>query len=273
MPSVGTMPRALSIAGSDSSGGAGIQADLKTFTAFGAYGMTVVTAVTAQNTLGVLRAQVLAAGLVSAQIAAVRDDVGVDATKVGMLGTAPVVRAVARALRTGGLGPVVLDPVLASSGGAPLLDAAGVAALRDLLPLVDIVTPNLPEAASLLGCGARDLATPAARRQACQALARLGPRNVVLKGGHARAEEALDIWYDGRTWVDLKAPWVHTPHTHGTGCTFSAALAAGLAHGRPLAEALVDAKRFVSWALAHGPGLGRGNGPVQHLGWPGQAAR
>lgn len=266
------MPRTLTIAGSDSGGGAGIQADIKTFTAFGTFAMTAVTAVTAQNTLGVVRARALPSTMVSAQIAAVRDDLGVDATKIGMLATPAIVRAVTRAVRAGGLGPVVLDPVLASTSGQALLDPTGVAALGDLLPLVDVCTPNVPEAAVLLGCAEGELAAPEARRQACAALRRLGPAHVVLKGGHVRqAEEAVDIWYDGDGWRELRAPWVRTRHTHGTGCSFSAAVTAGLALGRALDDALTDAKAFVAWGIAHAPGLGAGAGPIQHIGWPGRS--
>jgi hydroxymethylpyrimidine/phosphomethylpyrimidine kinase len=264
------MPRTLTIAGSDSGGGAGIQADIKTFTAFGTFGMSAVTAITAQNTLGVVRTRPVAGSLVLAQIAAVRVDIGVDATKIGMLGSGAVVRAVTRAVRTGRLGPVVLDPVLASTTGQVLLDPAGLAALADLLPWVDILTPNLPEAARLLRCAECDLRTLQARRQACVDLRRMGPRHVVLKGGHVEgADAAVDIWYDGESWSEMRAPWVSSSQTHGTGCTFSAAVAAGLAQGRPLGEALLGAKAFVSWAIAHAPGLGHGTGPVQHVGWPG----
>ncbi len=265
------MPRALTIAGSDSGGGAGIQADIKTFTTFGAFAMTAVTAVTAQNTLGVLRARAMPPTMVSAQISAVRDDLGVDATKIGMLATGAIVRVVTRALRAGGLGPVVLDPVLASTSGAALLDPGAIAALRELLTLVDVCTPNVPEAAVLLGCAEAELQEPEARRHACAALRQLGPAHVVLKGGHVRhAQEAVDIWYDGEGWRELRAPWVCTRHTHGTGCSFSAAVAAGLAQGRALGEALADAKAFVAWGIAHAPGLGRGTGPIQHLGYPGR---
>jgi len=263
--------RALTIAGSDSGGGAGIQADLKTFCAFGVYGMSALTAVTAQNTLGVSAVLALAPDLVRRQIDAVRDDIGVDATKTGMLATAAVVGEVARALARGGLGPVVVDPVMVSKHGDPLLEASAREALRtDLLPLADVLTPNLPEAAALLGCDLEDLRDAPARRQAAAALAALGPRHIVLKGGHIRDtgeedEEAVDLWYDGRDLVELRSPRVRTRHTHGTGCTFSAALAAGLARGWPVGRAVREAKAFTAWAIAHAPGLGSGSGPVNHL--------
>ena len=268
-------PRALTVAGSDSGGGAGIQADLKTFTCFGVYGMTAITAVTAQNTLGVVRSVPLDPEMVLAQIEAVRSDIGVDATKIGMLATAAIVRAVAQALRAGGLGPVVVDPVLESTGGQPLLDPEGRALLRaEILPLADVLTPNVPEAATLLGCAVGELDGMAARRDAARALQGLGPRHVVLKGGHARTPhgQAVDTWFDGATWHDLAAPRSSSRHTHGTGCTFSAAIAAGLAAGRDLDTALSAAKAYVSWGIAHAPGLGAGAGPLQHSGWPGRPA-
>lgn len=262
----GAAPRALTIAGSDSGGGAGVQADLKTFTAFRVFGMSALTAVTAQNTLGVRSWEAVPATLVRAQIEAVREDLGVDATKVGMLGAADAVRAVADALRGGGLGPVVLDPVMVSKGGDVLLRPDAVRALREeLLPLADVLTPNLSEAAALLGCDARELSDPPARRQAARALAALGPRCVVVKGGHAAGGEALDVWWGPEGSGELSGPRYETRHTHGTGCTFSAAVAAGLAHGWPLSRALRVAKAFVAWAIAHAPGLGRGHGPLQHL--------
>ncbi len=269
--------RALTVAGSDSGGGAGIQADLKTFCAFGVYGMSAVTAVTAQNTLGVSAVHVCPPELVTAQIDAVREDLGCDAAKTGMLATAEVVAAVAAALSRGGLGPLVVDPVMLSKHGHPLLAPQAAEVLRrELLPLAEVLTPNLPEAAALLGCDLRELAGLQARRQAAAALRALGPRHVVLKGGHlpetgADAEtEAVDVWFDGAVAHELRAPRVHTPHTHGTGCTFSAAIAAGLARGWEVGRAIAEAKGFISWAIAHAPGLGQGSGPVQHLrAWPG----
>ncbi len=268
----GRVPRALTIAGSDSGGGAGAQADLKTFAAFRVYGASALTAVTAQNTMGVHAVVVLAPDLVAAQIAAVREDIGVDAAKIGMLGSPGVVRAVAAAVRAGGLGPVVLDPVLRASRGGVLLEPAAMAVLRaELLPLVDVVTPNLPETAALLGCDVRALAAPAARRDAARALTALGPRCAVIKGGHLpdvapdAVDAAVDVWWCADASGELTGPRLATRHTHGTGCTFSAALAAGLARGWDRAAALVAAKAFVGWALAHAPGLGRGEGPLQHL--------
>ncbi len=267
--------RALTIAGSDSGGGAGIAADLKTFAAFGVYGMAAVTAVTAQDTLAVHEVSLVDPGLVARQIRVVRDDLGVDACKIGMLGSAATARAVADVLRSGCLGPVVLDPVLAGTHGQQLLSRDGLEVLRHaLLPQITVVTPNLPEAAALLGWDLGALATPAARRNAVAALHRLGVRHVVLKGGHlpdtgAGADApATDLWYDGRAYRELSARRLQTRHTHGTGCTFAAALAAGLARGQEVESALGAAKRYVSWAIAHAPGLGRGAGPLGY-GRPG----
>jgi hydroxymethylpyrimidine/phosphomethylpyrimidine kinase len=258
-------PVALTIAGSDSGGGAGIQADLKTFEAFRVFGASALTAVTAQDTRGVHAVAVLDPDLVAAQVRAVRDDLGVQATKVGMLGDEPVVRRVASLLAEGRLGPVVLDPVMRSKHGDPLLAPGAEAALREaLLPLVDVLTPNLPEAAALLGCRTEELVPLAARREAARALRHLGPRTVVVKGGHGEEEEAVDVWSGRDGEGTLRAPRWTTPHTHGTGCTFSAAIAAGLAHGWPLGEALQRAKAYVTWAIRHAPGLGHGHGPLGH---------
>ncbi len=268
-PGDSTGMRALTIAGSDSGGGAGIAADLKTFAAFGVYGMAAVTAVTAQDTLAVHAVCLVDPDLVARQITAVRDDLGVDACKIGMLGSAPIARAVAEVLRQGRLGPVVLDPVLAGKHGQDLLSADGLDVLRrDLLPLATVLTPNLPEAAALLGCELGPLEGEDARREAAAALRRMGPEHVVLKGGHLPDTGAhagaivTDLWYDGREYRELSARRCRTRHTHGTGCTFAAALAAGLARGEGVGPSLVEAKRYVSWAIAHAPGFGRGAGPL-----------
>ncbi len=263
--------RALTIAGSDSGGGAGIQADLKTFTAYCVYGMSAVTAITAQNTLGVRTVTPVPPDVVAAQIAAVAEDIGVDASKTGMLGSAATVARVAKAVRCGGLGRLVVDPVMMSKDHHHLLDPDAVTALRcDLVPLATVLTPNLPEAATLLGCALEELADAAARRDAAVALHALGPRHVVLKGGHVPEAggppgECTDIWYDGQRSVELRAPRVDTRHTHGTGCTFSAAITACLARGLDIEAALESAKSFITWAIAHAPGLGAGSGPVNHL--------
>jgi len=256
-------PLALTIAGSDSGGGAGIQADLKTFTVLGVYGMSAVTAVTAQNTVGVREFTVLEPALVAAQIDAVLEDIGCDAAKTGMLGTAEVVATVADRLAFYHVPNVVVDPVMvAKSGDALLAPDARAAVVELLLPCARLVTPNLPEASALLGrkVGADDMA------EAAQELCRLGARAAVIKGGHLQGD-AVDVLYDadtGRT-VRLSAPRLDTPHTHGTGCTFSAAIAAFLAQGLELALAVRRAKRFVTAAIARGLPLGSGRGPTDHI--------
>ncbi|MGH9115804.1 MAG: bifunctional hydroxymethylpyrimidine kinase/phosphomethylpyrimidine kinase [Acidimicrobiales bacterium] len=255
---------ALTIAGSDSGGGAGIQADLKTFEAFGVWGTSAITAVTAQSTVGVRDVLVLPAPLVRAQIDAVAVDLAPAAAKTGMLGSAEVVEAVARSVEEHRLSLLVVDPVLVSSLGEPLLAEDAVRALREvLLPLATVLTPNLPEAEVLLGtsiAGVKDFA-PAA-----EALAALGPAAVLLKGGHLGGDRSPDLlWRDGEVeWLD--APRIPGRHTHGTGCTLSAAICALLAGGRELGEACAEAKRFVAGAIAGGLDIGRGAGPV-NPGW------
>jgi len=252
--------KALSIAGSDSGGGAGIQADLKTFAAFGVYGASAVTAVTAQNTLAVSGVHPMPAEVVAAQLDAVLGDLGADAIKTGMLAKGAIVEVVAQRLRD--RANVVVDPVLASSSGTPLLDEAGVGALkRELLPLALIVTPNLPEAAALTG-----RSDP---REAARAIHDLGPRHVVIKGGHA-AGDPDDLLFDGRGFTVFQGERVDTAHTHGTGCTFSAAIAAGLALGKAVPEAVDGAKRYVTAALKQAYAVGRGTSPVNHFPKPGK---
>jgi hydroxymethylpyrimidine/phosphomethylpyrimidine kinase len=257
-----SMGRALTIAGSDSGGGAGIQADLKTFTALGVYGMSALTAVTAQNTVGVQAVHLLPPELVAQQIDSVCSDIGVDAAKTGMLGDAAIVAAVAEAVRRHRIPHLVVDPVMMSKGGEPLLLPEARAAVRRLLlPLAEVITPNLPEAGALL-----DLpGPPADPREAARRLHALGPRWVVVKGGHGEGPEAVDVVYDGHGFLELRRPRLHTRHTHGTGCTFSAAIAAHLARGADVPAALAAARDFVQWAIAHAPGLGAGHGPTNHL--------
>ncbi len=257
---------ALTIAGSDSGGGAGIQADLKTFSALGAYGCSVITALTAQNTQGVRGIFGVDAGFVAAQIDAVFEDIAVDAVKIGMLGTRPIIEAVAQGLERWKPRWVVLDPVMVAKGGDRLLAEDAVAALRDrLLPLASLVTPNLPEAADLLG-----IAAPTDRRQMANVAARLqnlGPANVLLKGGHLHGEESPDLLLDGSEHHWLEAPRTPTRNTHGTGCTLSAAIAARLAHRVPLSQAVFEAKRYIQGAIAAADRLqvGHGHGPVHHF--------
>lgn len=262
--------RALTVAGSDSGGGAGVQADIKTFAAFGVYGMSAITAVTAQNTLGVRAIASLPPALVESQIEAVVEDLGVDAIKTGMLANAAIVRAVAAVLGRLAAVPLVVDPVMRSKGGAPLLEDDAVVAVRDdLLPLAFVLTPNLPEAAALLGCDVRELDSWESRRQAATALRRMGAKHILIKGGHAAGaagpgDRAEDLWFDGASFRVLAGPRIVTRHTHGTGCTLSAAICAGLAQGRPVDQSFATAKDFVGWAIAHAPGLGSGHGPLNH---------
>jgi hydroxymethylpyrimidine/phosphomethylpyrimidine kinase len=257
-------PVVLTIAGSDSGGGAGLQADLKTFTVLGVYGASAVTAVTSQNTVGVSDFLVLPPDLVSRQIHDVVTDLGCAAAKTGMLGNADLVRAVAAAVRDLNISPLVVDPVMVSRSGAALLEDTAVAALiADLLPLAAVLTPNLPEAERLLGraiTGLDDMA------QAAHDLAALGPKAVVLKGGHATGH-ATDVLFDAATGTVrfLHGPRLAAAHTHGTGCVFSSALTAWLARGAPLALAAARAKLFVTEAIRRGLALGHGHGPANVL--------
>lgn len=264
------------MAGSDSGGGAGIQADLKTFTVFGVYGMSVVTAVTAQNTLGVQGVAVLPVESVMAQLEAVLSDLGADAVKTGMLATAEVVTAVAETLSRYGVRNLVVDPVMRSKSGHALLsEDAHRALVEKLLPLALVVTPNAHEAAALSGV---DLLAAAGEGEAClreaveeaaRRIAVAGPRYVVIKGGHLHGgswgEKAVDVVYDGRRFFTLEGKRIPARHTHGTGCTFSAAIAAALAKGSPPPAALRQAKDFLTRAMAAAVPLGKGIGPVNHL--------
>lgn len=257
-----TVPRALTIAGSDSGGGAGIQADLKTFTAFRVFGMSVLTAVTAQNSLGVQAVFNLPPEVVAQQLDSVLGDFGADAVKIGMLSTAPIIEAVADRLRRYGPPHVVLDPVMIAKSGDPLLEpTARTALIERMLPLAELVTPNLHEAAALAGI---PVLTEADMEEAARRIHALGPRAVVVKGGHLK-ESATDLLWDGVRLTRFAAPRLDSPHTHGTGCTYSAAIAAGLAHGRPLAQAIRDAKAYVTAAIREGFQPGRGVGVLRHF--------
>ena len=258
---------ALTIAGSDSCGGAGVQADLKTFTALGVYGASVLTALTAQSTRGVTAVHAPPAAFVTAQIDAVLDDLAVGAVKTGMLANAGIVTAVADALARRPALPLVVDPVMVATSGDRLLEPDAVAAYRaQLSPRAQIITPNLPETAALLDEGvAADLA--AAERQA-RALLAFGCRAVLVKGGHRASAEAIDVLALAGGGIEhIRATWVETPNTHGTGCTLSAAIAALLAAGLALPDAVRGAKRYLTAALASGRTLniGHGHGPVDHL--------
>ncbi|MDI3257031.1 MAG: bifunctional hydroxymethylpyrimidine kinase/phosphomethylpyrimidine kinase [Kyrpidia sp.] len=256
-----TIAKALTIAGSDSGGGAGIQADIKTFQMLGVYGMTAITAVTVQNTRGVFGSHTVPAEVVAGQIDAVVRDLGVDAAKTGMLATAEIIAAVAEKVKELGITSLVVDPVMMAKGGAPLLAPdARTALIERLLPLAAVVTPNIPEAEVLadMTIRTRDEMVEAAKR-----IAALGPGAVVVKGGHLSGDP-LDILYDGQAVVEFPGIRVRTRHTHGTGCTFSAAITAELAKGRPLLDALCTAKSFVSAAIRGAPGIGEGHGPTNH---------
>jgi hydroxymethylpyrimidine/phosphomethylpyrimidine kinase len=258
------IPRLLIIAGSDSGGGAGIQADIKTVTAFGVYAMTAITAVTVQNTLGVSGWQPIDREVVKGQIEACLSDIGADALKIGMLGDAAMVETVAAALR-GYPAPLVLDPVMVAKGGAKLLADEAVNAIRtQLLPLAVVVTPNLPECEALIGFPPT---TDDEARQAARKFHYLGARHVLFKGGHALGPVVRDILADGETGelVVLEAPRIETRHTHGTGCTLASAIASGLAQKQSLPEAVRRAHSYVQEALRTAPGLGAGHGPLNHF--------
>lgn len=261
------VPAVLSIAGSDSSGGAGIQADLKTFTALGLYGATVITALTAQSTRGVAAVEAVTPAFVLKQIEVVLGDLKVGAVKTGMLASAPVIEAVAQGLSGAAASiPLVCDPVMVATSGDPLLADDAVAVLkRLLLPRALVVTPNLHEAARLLDGGMAG--SEAEMAEQGRAIVALGPGAVLMKGGHGTGSDAVDLLVTPAGVARYAAPRIDTPHTHGTGCTLSAAIAAGLAKGLALDAAVGEAKRFLTDALAAGRDrpVGRGRGPVDHL--------
>jgi len=254
---------ALTIAGSDSGGGAGIQADLKTFHQFGVFGTSVITAVTAQNTVGVLAWEPLPATLVTQQLDALADDLPPQAVKSGMLASAELVAAVADGIARWRLRNYVLDPVMVATSGDRLLhrDAEQLIARR-LVPLATLVTPNIEEAGILVGEPVR---APAAMERAGRALLALGAQAALVKGGHLRGDEVVDVLVRDGAVRRFTRPKLDTTSTHGTGCTLSAAIAAGLAHGRPLEQAVADGLDFVARALAAAPGLGKGHGPLNHF--------
>ncbi|AEV16384.1 Phosphomethylpyrimidine kinase [Thermus sp. CCB_US3_UF1] len=257
---------ALTIAGSDSGGGAGVQADLKTFFRFGVYGASALTLVTAQNTLGVEALHLLPPELVYAQIRSVAQDLPLHAAKTGALGDAGIVQAVAEGVRRFGIAPLVVDPVMVAKGGDPLLAPEAVSALKEgLFPLADLITPNSLEAEALLGSPIRTLEEAKA---AAMALLELGPRAVLLKGGHLEGEEAVDLLATREGVRAFSAPRVRTRNTHGTGCTLSAAITALLAQGKPLEEAVAQAKAYLTRALETAPPLGQGHGPLNHFASP-----
>ena len=260
MTTAASMGRVLIVAGSDSGGGAGVQADLKTCMALGAYAGTAITALTAQDTHGVKGVFPVPPAFVQQQMLAVLDDIGADAVKTGMLGDAAVIDAVAAVLSGRHL-PLVLDPVMVAKGGARLLDPAALHALRRLIPLATLLTPNIPEAEALLG---HPIPDASAALTAAPALLALGARAVLLKGGHLPGPTTKDILATASGLETLENPRIDTRHTHGTGCTLASAIAAGLSQGLPLSEAVRRARRYVQSAIAAAPGLGGGHGPLNH---------
>jgi hydroxymethylpyrimidine/phosphomethylpyrimidine kinase len=258
------MRTALTIAGSDSGGGAGIQADLKTFAAHGVYGTSAITAVTAQNTLGVSAWESVSTDLVIAQIEAVAADLSPHAVKTGMLATAAIVEAVAAAIESLDLPNLVVDPVMIAKGGDRLLQDDAVAEMKaELLPRAEVATPNIPEAEVLCAMAIRSLDD---MRAAARRIRALGPRVVVITGGHAAWEaDVIDVVCTPDGEFDVRGPRLDARHTHGTGCTFAAAIAAGLALGQPLAEAIRSARLYVEGAIRQAPGLGAGHGPLNHF--------
>lgn len=263
--------RALTIAGSDSSGGAGVQADLKTFTVFGVYGMSALTALTAQNTRGVEEIVAVPPEFVARQIRVVQEDIGVDACKTGMLGNRAVVETVVDSVRRHRLAPLVVDPVMVAESGAALMEEDAIAALKNqLLPLARLVTPNRREAAVLAG---RRVDSIAAMREAACRLVDLGAAAALIKGGHFDGPLAVDILHDGHSLHELSTARLDTPHTHGTGCMLAAAITAELAKGHSIGEAVAVGKRFITEAIRAGLPLGHGNGPANALAWLNEKAR
>lgn len=254
--------KALTIAGSDSGAGAGIQADLKTFASLGVYGTSVITAITAQNTVGVTRVLDLPTELVAAQIDAVIKDIGTHALKTGMLSNAAIIEVVAAKIKEYHLENLVVDPVMVAKSGDLLLRRDAIEALRScLLPLAATVTPNLPEATELTGI---QVSNEREIKEAAKRILGMGAKSVVVKGGH-RKGPATDLFYDGKKFRELKAPRVRTQNTHGTGCTFSAAIAANLAKGDSLEKAVLQAKRYITQAIRKGFAIGSGHSPVNHF--------
>jgi hydroxymethylpyrimidine/phosphomethylpyrimidine kinase len=257
-----TIPKAMTVAGSDSGGGAGIQADLKTFAAFGVYGTSAITAVTAQNTRGVFAVAEVPEEVVALQIDVVMEDIGADAVKTGMLSSASIVKTVADRFEAWGVERLVVDPVMVAKGGATLLQESAVAAIKEhLLPLALIVTPNIPEAVVLAGM---TIDSPATVREAARVLAALGPRYVIVKGGHLSGD-ATDVVFDGVNFFEFSAPRFDTPNTHGTGDSFASAIASLLARGLPPLEAIGEAKRWLTGAIEAGYSVGSGHSPINHF--------
>jgi hydroxymethylpyrimidine kinase/phosphomethylpyrimidine kinase len=255
--------RVLTIAGSDSGGGAGIQADLKTITVLGGFGMSVVTALTAQNTLGVLGIHEVPAEFVAAQFDAIATDIGIDAAKTGMLATSDIIRTVAQKIRQYKIEKIVVDPVLVAKGGASLIrEEAKATLIAELIPLALVLTPNIPEAEVLSGIRIENISD---MKDAAQIIHKLGATNVIVKGGHLLGDQAEDLLYDGKGFVVFSSPRFETGDTHGTGCTFSAAIATALACGIDVPSAITEAKRYITEAIRKSWRIGGGHGPTNHL--------
>ena len=256
------IPKAMTIAGSDSGGGAGVQADLKTFAALGVYGASTLTAITAQNTVAVTTVHDIPTDVITAQIDAVLTDIGADAVKTGMLSSSDIIECVCEALEVHGVQRLVVDPVMISKSGDALLREDAIGSLRTrLLPLAMVVTPNIPEAEALTET---TIVSDADVRRAAEAIVGMGARSVVVKGGH-REGPATDLFYDGKEFKEFTAPRFDTVNTHGTGCTFASAVAAGLARGMVLTDAVALAKDYVTEGIRHSFSIGQGHGPLNHF--------
>ena len=256
------IPTAMTIAGSDSGGGAGIQADLKTFAALGVYGTSALTAITAQNTIGVSGVHEIPTDIIAAQMEAVFSDIGADAVKTGMLSSVAIVEVVSRQLQHHGVESLVVDPVMVAKSGDSLLQEDAVDALRTLLvPLAAVLTPNIPEAEALTGM---KINSDADVRRAAEQIIQMGAGSVVVKGGH-REGPATDVFYDGDRFQEFTAPRIDTKNTHGTGCTFASAVAAGLARGMSVIDSVAQAKEYVTEAIRRSFAIGRGHGPLNHF--------
>ncbi|WP_448587187.1 bifunctional hydroxymethylpyrimidine kinase/phosphomethylpyrimidine kinase [Thermocrinis sp.] len=257
------LPRVLTIAGSDSGGGAGIQADLKTFTALGVYGMSAITSITVQNTVGVFGVMDLPPELVYEQIRVAVEDVGVDAVKTGMLSHSGIVEVVARAIKNFKLEKVVIDPVMRAKSGDPLLRASEEMAVKEfLIPLATIITPNIPEAEVLTGVEIKSVED---MERACKILYSFGAGSVLLKGGHMEGNTLVDVFYDGLNFEHLVYERINTKNTHGTGCTLASEIASYIAKGFSLKESVLKAREYVQGAIKHSLSLGKGHGPLNHM--------
>ena len=256
------IPKAMTIAGSDSGGGAGVQADLKTFAALGVYGASTLTAITAQNTVAVTTVHDIPTDVITAQIDAVLTDIGADAVKTGMLSSSDIIECVCEALEVHGVQRLVVDPVMIAKTGDALLREDAIGSLRTrLLPLAMVVTPNIPEAEALTET---TIVSDADVRRAAEAIVGMGARSVVVKGGH-REGPATDLFYDGKEFKEFTAPRFDTVNTHGTGCTFASAVAAGLARGMVVTDAVALAKDYVTEGIRHSFSIGQGHGPLNHF--------